>query len=271
VINIVTAFPGEARPLIDCLGLTDRDTRGPATLYRNDKCRLVISGAGKIKAAAATAWLQETGPVNGNAAWLNIGIAGHASRPVGDAALAHRITDHGTGQSWYPPQVHGLTLATDNLVTVDIPQTGYPEHVLYDMEAAGFYPVACRSTTAELVHCYKVVSDNRDNPVAGVTPRQGEALISDRLADITRLVTALDELSDAVIDRRVPESSIAQFTSHWRFTVSQRHQLEKLLARWDALLPGQPPWCDDLQTRQQASQVLRWLEQRINAVPVRLG
>lgn len=271
MINIVTAFPGEARPLIDCLVLTDRDSRGPGTLYRNGKCRLVISGAGKIQAAAATAWLQETGPVNGNAAWLNIGIAGHASRPVGDAALAHRITDHGTGQSWYPPQVHGLSLATDNLVTVDTPETGYPENVLYDMEAAGFYPVACRSTTAELVHCYKVVSDNRDNPVAGVTPAQGEALITDRLADITRLVTVLDELSDAVIDRRVPENSIAQFTNRWRFTVSQRHQLEKLLARWDALLPEQPPWCGELQTRQQASQVLQWLEQRINAVPVRLG
>jgi hypothetical protein len=271
MINIVTAFPGEARPLIDCLGLTDKDTQGPGTLYRNEKCRLVISGAGKIQAAAATAWLQDSGPVNGNTAWLNIGIAGHASRPVGEGALAHRITDHGTGKSWYPPQAHGLTLATDNLITVDIAQTGYPQDVLYDMEAAGFFPVACRSTIAELVQCYKVVSDNRNNPVAGVTPGQGEALITDRLADITRLVRVLDELSDAVIDRRVPENSIARFTSHWRFTVSQRHQLEKLLARWDAMLPEQPPWCDELQTRQQASQVLHWLKQRINAVPVRLG
>jgi len=271
MINIVTAYPGEARPLIDCLGLTDRDTRGPGTLYRNEKCRLVISGAGKDQAAGATAWLQETAPVSANAAWLNIGIAGHASRPVGDAALAHRITDHVTGQSWYPPQVHGLDLATDDLITVEIPETGYPENSLYDMEAAGFYPVACRSTTAELVQCYKVVSDNRDNPVAGVTPKQGVALITDRLADINRLVTVLDELSDAVIDRRVPENSIVQFTSHWHFTVSQRHQLEKLLARWDALLPEQPHWCAELQTRQQASQVLHWLEQRINAVPVRLG
>lgn len=271
MINIVTAFPGEARPLIDCLGLTAKDTRGPGTLYHSGKCRLVVSGGGKARAAAATAWLQETGPLNGNAAWLNVGIAGHASRPVGDGALAHRITDHETGQSWYPPQVHGLILTTDTLVTVDIPESAYPEHVLYDMEATGFYPVACRSTTAELVQCYKVVSDNRDNPVAGVTPSQAEALISGRLADITRLVTVLDELSDAVIGRRVPENSITRFTSRWRFTVSQRHQLEKLLTRWDALLPEQPPWCNELQTRQQASQVLHWLEQRINAVPVRLG
>ena len=271
MINIVTAFAGEARPLIDCLGLTDKDTRRPGTLYRNGNCRLVVSGGGKARAAAATAWLQETGPLTGDAGWLNVGIAGHASRPVGEGALAHRITDHETGQCWYPPQVHGLTLATDNLVTVDIPETGYPEHVFYDMEATGFYPVACRSTTAELVQCYKVVSDNRDNPVACVTPKLAEALISDRLADITWLVTALDELSDAVIDRRVPEHRIARFTSRWRFTVSQRHQLEKLLARWDTLLPGQPPWCAELQTRQQACQVLHWLEQRINAVPVRLG
>ena len=58
MINIVMAFPGEARPLIDCLGLTDRDAQGPYTQYRNENLRLVISGAGKIHSAAATAWLQ---------------------------------------------------------------------------------------------------------------------------------------------------------------------------------------------------------------------
>ncbi len=270
MINIVTAFPGEARPLIDHLGLTDRDSRGPVSLYRNATHRLVISGAGKTRAAAATAWLQAIDTVK-NAAWLNIGIAGHASRPVGAGVLAHRITDHGTGKSWYPPQVHGLTLATDNLITVDKPETAYPEHALYDMEAAGFYPVACRSTSAELVQCYKIVSDNRDSSVAGITPKSGAALIADRLADITTLVTALDELSDSVIARQVPGNTLAQFTGHWRFTVAQQHQLEKLLARWAALLPKQPPWCDELQARQQASQVLHWLEQHLNSVPVRLG
>lgn len=271
MINIVMAFPGEARPLIDCLGLAGRDTRGPATLYRNETHRLVIAGAGKIRAAAATAWLQETGPDSRHAAWLNIGIAGHASRPVGSGVLAHRITDHGTGKSWYPPQAHGLTMATDNLITVDKPETGYPENALYDMEAAGFYPVACRTTTAELVQCYKVVSDNRDNPVAGVTPKSGAALIVDRLAEITKLLTALDKLRAAVSARRGSANNLAQFTNHCHFTVSQQHQLEKLLVRWDALLPEQPPWCDELQAQQQASQVLHWLEQHLNSVPVRLG
>ena len=271
MINIVTAFPGEARPLIDCLGLTDRDAQGPYTQYRNENRRLVISGAGKIQSAAATAWLQETGPGSHNAAWLNIGIAGHANRTIGEGALAHRITDHGTGQSWYPPQAHGLQLSTDNLVTVDRPETGYPEAALYDMEAAGFYPVACRSTTAELAQCYKVISDNRDNPVASMTPKQGEALITGRLADITGLVAALEALSDALAARAIPDESLGMFRDRWRFTVAQQHQLKKLLARWNAVLPDQPVWCDELQSHQQASQVLNWLEQRINAVPVRLG
>jgi len=271
MINIVTAFPGEARPLIDSLGLTDRDTRGPCTHYRNSKCRLVISGAGKTRVAAATAWLQETGPASRTTAWLNIGLAGHANRPVGEGVLAHRITDHGTGQRWYPPQVHGLRLSTDNLVTVDRPETGYPEAALYDMEAAGFYPVACRTTTAELVQCYKVVSDNRDNPVADVTPKQGEALIAGRLADITGLIAALEVLSEALNTRAIPDADLGMFRDRWHFTVSQQHQLGKLLARWGALLPGQPVWCDELQAQQQAGQVLNWLEQHINAVPVRLG
>jgi hypothetical protein len=57
----------------------------------------------------------------------------------------------------------------------------------------------------------------------------------------------------------------------WHFTVSQRHQLAKLLTRWDALLPDQPVWCKELRSHREASRALHWIEQRINAVPVRLG
>ena len=271
MINLVTAFPGEARPLIAHLGLSDRCDKGPYPLYRNENRRLVISGGGKVQAAGATAWLQDTDPASVNAAWLNIGIAGHACRSVGEGVLAHRITDHGTGQNWYPPQVHGLTLTTDHLITVDQPETAYPEVALYEMEAAAFYPVACRTSTAELVQCYKVVSDNRDTPIAGMTPKVGEALITDRLAEITRLVSALEALSEALNARTIADERLGVFLDRWRFTVSQRHQLEKLLRRWDALLPDQPVWCKELRTRPEAGKVLHWLEQRINAVPVRLG
>lgn len=269
MINIVTAFPGEARPLIEPLGLTDRAARGGYTLYHNDHRRLLISGAGKVQAAAAVGWLRGADPAR-HQAWLNIGIAGHGNGHIGAGLLAHRITDMATGKNWYPPQVHGLSLPTDNLLSVDRPETGYPVNCLYDMEAAGFYPVACRTTTTELVQCYKVISDNRDNPVAGVTQEQGEALIADRLTDICRLVTALERLSDRVTSRQIAGNSLARFTNHWHFTVSQRHQLERLLVRWDARLPDQPVWCDELQTRQQASQVLHWLEHRLDTEPVRL-
>lgn len=270
MINIVTAFPGEARPLIAHLGVSDRYEEGPYTLYRNENRRLLITGGGKAQATAATGWLRDTDPASANAAWLNIGIAGHACRSIGEGVLAHHITDRGTGQNWYPPQVHGLTEPSDRLITVDQPETAYPEVALYDMEAAAFYPVACRTSTAELVQCYKVVSDNRDTPIAAITPKLGEALITDRLADITRVVTTLEALSEALNARTIADERLGVFMDRWHFTVSQGHQLEKLLRRWDALLPDQPVWCKELRTRQEASKVLHWLEQRINAVPVRL-
>jgi len=272
MITIVTAFAGEARPLIAALGLSRRTTRETCTLYSGGRRRLLITGPGKARVAHAIAALQATEPaIRDGGAWLNIGIAGHPSLEIGTGALAHRITDRETGKSRFPPQVHGLALATENLVTVDRPEPDYPEPALYDMEASGFHAAACRGTTAELVQCYKVVSDNREHALAQVTPRHGETLIADRLDEIDALVTTLETLADRRRGRSIPEQQLGRFTRHWHFTVTQRHQLGRLLARWNALLPEQPVWCAELERLAGSRQVLGWIEQRLDDVPVRLG
>jgi hypothetical protein len=271
VINIVTAFSGEARPLIDFYRLTDKETSGLFPLFRNGCRQLVISGPGKIQAAAATAWLQGLAEDNRPAAWLNIGIAGHASRTIGSGALANRITDHASGRNWYPPHVHGLDLPTERLLTVDLPETGYRETSLYDMEASGFYPIACRSTTAELVHCYKVVSDNRMHTLSRSTASRGSALVADRLAEIDVLIEWLGTTVRTLSDRRPPLEIIDNITEHWYFSVAQRHRLLKLIARWQALLPEQPLVISRLQRLGKAGDVLDWLERRLDSLPVKLG
>ena len=50
-------------------------------------------------------------------------------------------------------------------------ETAYPKDAAYDMEAAGFYAQAAGLTTTDLVHVFKIVSDNRENPVSKVDPK----------------------------------------------------------------------------------------------------
>jgi nucleoside phosphorylase len=196
MINIVVALPAEARPLLDHFRLLDKQHNTAFPIYRNPDMALIVSGPGKVAAAAATALLAGTGTSHTRAAWLNIGIAGHAHHAIGSGYLAHRITDRATGTNWYPPQIHDLPMPTENLCTVDRPEDDYPAVVLYEMEASGFFPVASRFSSSELVQCFKVISDNRTQATTAVTAKLCTQLITGRLADIEQLVNALSGMAD---------------------------------------------------------------------------
>ena len=195
MINIVVALPAEARPLLDHFRLRDKQHNTAFPIYRNTDMALIVSGPGKVAAAAATALLAGNRDTPAATAWLNIGIAGHAHHAIGSGYIAHRITDSATGTNWYPPQIHDLSMPTENLYTVDRPEDDYPAAALYEMEASGFFPVACRFSSSELVQCFKVISDNRTQATTAVTAKLCTQLITGKLADIEQLVSTLSGMA----------------------------------------------------------------------------
>ena len=271
MIHIITALPAEARPLIDHFGLHTKSTSGGFRIHEGDGMALVISGPGKVTAAAATALLAARLEPGIQAAWLNIGIAGHADREIGQGLLAHRIMDRASGQNWYPPRVFDLPLASTGLLTVDTPENDYAQDVAYDMEASGFYPVAARFSTSELVQCYKVISDNHRQGTDSVTAQHCKQLLAARLGDIARLVDVLGNLQQQRHDRHDALEGISKLTGQWHFSVSQQHQLADLARRWRALLPDQPFWLDSLKTHDSATQVLNSLRKHLDSLPIRLA
>ena len=263
MINIVVALPAEARPLLDHFRLRDKQHNTAFPLYRNADMTLIVCGPGKVAAAAATALLAGTGTSTTRAAWLNIGIAGHAHHAIGSGFIAHRITDSATGTNWYPPQILDLPIATDSLLTVDCPEDEYPSAALCEMEASGFFPIACRFSSSELVQCFKVVSDNRTQATTAITAKLCAQLITARLADIEQLVTALSGVADEYATWHAPHPDLEQLSKRWRFTVSQQHQLARLARRWKVLTTDQPLWLDQLEKTQRAADVLHCLEQHL--------
>lgn len=269
MLNIVVALPAEARPLLNHFKLRDKQDNTAFPLYRNAEMALIVSGPGKVAAAAATAFLAGMATAPGTRAWLNIGIAGHVQHAIGTGFLAHRITDSTTGTRWYPPQLLNLSLPTDNVVTVDVPETGYPAAALYEMEASGFFPVACRFSSSELVQCFKVISDNKTRASTAVTAKLCEQLISDRLADIDALVTALSAMADEYSTWHAPHPDLEQLAARWHFSVTQQHQLARLARRWEVLTAGQPIWLDQLEKTRRAADVLYCLEQHLGTLEFR--
>jgi len=266
MLNIVVALPAEARPLLDHFKLRDKQHNTAFPLYRNTEMALIVSGPGKVAAAAATAFLAGMATAPGTRAWLNIGIAGHAQHGIGTGFVAHRITDSTTGTSWYPPQLLDLSLPTGSVVTVDVPETEYPAAALYEMEASGFFPVACRFSSSELVQCFKIISDNKTRASTAVTAKLCKQLISDRLADIDKLVTALSTMADEYSAWHAPHPDIEQLAARWHFSVTQQHQLARLARRWKVLTADQPIWLDQLDKTQRAADMLRCLEQHLGTL-----
>lgn len=270
MIRFVVALPAEARPLIAHYRLRQRPG-GACPVYASDAIALVISGVGKRAAAEATACLQAVAGDGAGDVWLNVGIAGHRTRPLGEPVLAHRLRDESSARSWYPPLAFDVPCATENVLTVAKPQAHYLEGWALDMEATGFYETACRFTSAELVQVLKLISDNAANPPERVRAQMVARLIGERLGLIDALVAALRALAAELPRATLDEELLASLVRRWHFTVSERHRLRRLLARWHVLAPGRADWYADLERAAHADAVLRLIEQHLRTLPTRLA
>jgi adenosylhomocysteine nucleosidase len=186
---------------------------GPFSVYRGEGSWLIVSGLGKAATAAATAYLHLLSGGEMGRAWLHVGLGGHRARAVGEGVIAHKISDGASGSSWYPQLVVDSPRPTVPVLTVERVEEEYSLPWLYDSEAAGFFPTACRFSVAELVHCFKVVSDNAD---AMLSRRMSSAFLEHLIArnlgdleifarDLAALAAELARLSAFPVRLPAPE------------------------------------------------------------------
>jgi len=225
---MVAALESEARPLLSRYRLRANATAGPFRLYRNANTALVVSGMGRVNAAAASAYLGTlAGP--GVHSWLNIGIGGQRDYALGSAWLAHCITLPSAALNWYPPLVFAPPCPSTAVCTVDRPEFNYPSDMIYEMEAAGFYPTASRFSSGELVQCLKVISDNTEHSAERLQASDVSGLIDTALAVIDDVLEALQALATEL---EQAERFLSLPELPWRASVSQQHHLRELLRRY---------------------------------------
>lgn len=196
MIHLVCALKCEARPLIQQYGLKQHGNAGKMTTYVNNErdLSLTITGTGKDNAAAGTGYAHDRFKARSHDAWLNIGIAGHASIDVGQAVLAHRIQDSGSDRVWYPQIVFEPPCRTAELLTLDTLRNNYADK-MHDMEAAGFYMAANRYAETKLIHSLKIISDNAAHPVHDHSAMFVGGLIRDRIVIVDCLLNELRSIS----------------------------------------------------------------------------
>ncbi|NOX99395.1 MAG: hypothetical protein GXP30_06655 [Verrucomicrobia bacterium] len=268
---LVTALMAEAKPLIDHYRLVKVKDHSafPTFSDKDGRVLLIVSGIGKVLSAAASSSLYHISNESVGMAWLNVGIAGHRDCDLGELRWVNKIEDAASGKSWYPPRILKTGARRGSaLMTVDQPGD-YPEgDTLVDMEASGFYPIASRFSTRELVQCVKVVSDNADKSWRDLKKGQVSEWIKQQMNEIAGGVEELLALSADEMKRCSLPIGYDDMLLAWHFTETEKHILRKLLSRRQVLMPDTD--LPELYCRREAVQsgaaVLRLLRDSIEKV-----
>lgn len=265
MLNIVVAMIHEARPLIDHYRMIKLQGTHPFMIYTIADLTLIISGMGKINAAAATAYLQALSLDKGRMAWLNLGIAGHRTLDLGRGFVAHRVRDGATGHSYYPSLVQKFPCPTSDLITVNQVEHAYQNDGGYDMEASAYFKIALRCSTLELIHCYKIVSDNPQHPVKKMKKETVIALINHRLNEIKIILSTLIRAVDDFRKLYHTSQEYHEITQRWHFTETQKRQLSALLQRASVIYGKSFSSQLPLSSHQKAKTFLAEMKQALDA------
>lgn len=173
MLLLVCALECEAAPFKQRLRLK-KDPEGRAfPVFSCERAALVVSGVGKLRAAAATAHLLTRYPRAQLA--VNLGLCGSLDPElaVGSAAVALAVEDAATRRRYHPDMLVRHELCEVLVRTSDHPVGLCPPEPLtvVDMEASGFAEAAWRFLSTGRIGCLKVVSDHLEpgafNPATG--------------------------------------------------------------------------------------------------------
>jgi len=261
IISCATAL--EARVLIDHYRLVRCANRHAYPLYtdKEQEIRLIITGIGLIPAAAAASYAYDHNP---HSCFVNIGIAGAQSAPIGSGYLINRLIDPLISKAFYPFVNSLRSLPATTLTSHAQALTHYPEQGLVDMEGAAFWQSATRLVTQEQVQLFKIVSDNSQQPLSQFDISVTPDLIQQQMSAIDCVIKKMLTLSQNEHQQQ-PKTQKMQnaILQHWRFSQTQQHQLQELCRRWLVICPDTCA-IENIRDAKNAKQALLLLQQHID-------
>ena len=239
MINFVVATHAESLPIIKFYNLKQIKSDSTFQVFRDVNCNifLIISGIGKVRSASATTYLYSIYSKKKNQIWINPGICGHKNYPVGNGYLVNKITDQSTNQNFYPIQAFPHDFFTDSCVTCDKPNSNYCKS-LYDMESSGFFCTALKFSTCELIHLFKVISDNETNRINLKEKAYISDLIKGNLIPINKLVKQLKIINKKNYKKTQYQADLIEkqyfyFCKNFNLKRTDQQELKNVLEDWN--------------------------------------
>ena len=231
-IHFFCALLCEANPIIENYNLIKSDKYNLFNIYlsADKEITLTLTGIGKSNMAKAVNYHHECVNTSSNNIWLNIGIAGHKNIEIGEIRLVNKITDDEDKLSWYPQIIFDPPCDCLDLVSLKSPSTKY-KSCLYDMEASGFYQMAVKFGTSELIHSLKIISDNSKKTISEINKKNIEFIVKNKINVIEKLLAELEVLTNHVTPKNRKPKYYNLFLKKWHFTQSEKHILSSLLTK----------------------------------------
>jgi hypothetical protein len=267
ILFIFTALDCEAKPWVKFFDLKKVDRHASFSIYRSEKIVLTVAGVGKVAMAGAVAYTLAVFPDCQVPVLVNIGIAGHKVHAIGTLCSAMKIIDGDTERRFYPQLLGSDWPETSELKTTSLPCTQYSSDCLYDMEASAFYEMAIRYSSSELIHCFKVVSDNESSSIEKIQPKLVTEWIANQINDIVPLFQQLEKLRESILP--VELDVYNEIVNEFHFTVSGKIKLKALLLRW-RVLSARAWHYDNEWGKLSGKEMLKKLETEVNRLEVLL-
>lgn len=232
MIYIIMALYPEAQPLIEALQLKRMKTNEIYDSFQDEECgiKLVLTGAGKVRAAVAVSHICTKYQVGEEDFVLHIGSC--AGKEIGELYLGNQIQDYETGRYFYPDILFRHDLRERAIVTVEkVLEDGLPEpSLLYDMEASGVYQGCVPYLGQHQMAFLKVVSDAGKG--GNVTPQKLRGLIEQNIPEIAAFISCIHGYVDSFRDNKPNDAEIQsreKLCQAIHCSAAMRIQLEQLL------------------------------------------
>ena len=267
ILTLMVALNCEVKPWVDFYKLKKIRNK-PFELYQRDglNIEVVITGIGAIAMSTAVGWAAGLN-TDLERLWLNLGIAGHAERSVGELVRVHSFIDANDLKYYYPPLTAASKFDSDALLSVNAPTSSYPENALVDMEGLSFYRAASMFSNNELIASVKVVSDNQEHSVEELNASKITKLMLEHVEPVNKLAERLIVLANELngsgnVDQR--DEPISLDLPDIRRSHSQQQQLNRLLAKATVLKLHDTIYEDNFSDCRHIKAVIERIEQVLN-------
>ena len=191
------ALECEARPLIDLWKLKKTDQIGVIKIFSKDLITIVICGVGSKNMLIAAGYFMGKNPTFFGH-FINFGIAGHASLPLGTLCSVYQvkadqnlITYHLNPAINFPSKMACLSFSSA--------QHAYQENYLHDMEAFSFVEALSTFHPIDCLHVFKVVSDGPSHPQENLSAKKVIDLIEPIKKEVAKLIAMLPPISNSQV------------------------------------------------------------------------